>query len=120
MVRIEMSGFFENTSANRKMEYLYLSLMNNERGYVLADEESYVIYENAKGQLYLPIYPSVNTARYVVEKNMINVDIEEVSLEEIYEEILPELDNNAIFLGCYYDGKNGILISPIEFMKNLE
>lgn len=120
MIKIKIDTFFENSSANEKMEYLYLCLLNNEIGYVFADGEDLVVYENSIGQLYLPIYPSINTANYVIEKNGINVGIEAVTLEELCEDILPDLNYNDIFLGCYYDGKKGILISPNDFMENLE
>ena len=67
MVKIELDAFFENISANMKMEYLYLSLLSYETGYVFVDGDDFVIYENSAGQLYLPIYPSLSTANYVMK-----------------------------------------------------
>lgn len=120
MIKIKLDDFFEKSSANTKMEYLYLSLLNYEIGYVFAEGDDFVIYENSAGQLYLPIYPSISTANYAMKKNGISAVIEPVSLEELCEDVIPDLDNNDIFLGCYYDGKNGILISPNVFVENLE
>lgn len=120
MVKIDLDAFFEKSSVDIKMEYLYRSLLSYEIGYVFAEGDEFIIYENSTGQLYLPIYPSFSTANYVMKKNGISAAIEPVSLEELCEDVIPVLDNNDIFLGCYYDGKNGILISPNVFLENLE
>ncbi|RKO80197.1 DUF2750 domain-containing protein [Pectobacterium parmentieri] len=107
------------SSKPAKDRYIYFikRVADWESVWTLGDEDGYVTSEDGNGRTYLPLWPAKEYARISAEGNWDGLQLKEISLDEILDELLPQLIEDAVDLAIFMSPNE--INSPTLTAKNV-
>lgn len=112
----EIEVMFKKAAKDRYI-YFIKRVADWESAWALGDDEGHITTEDNSGNISLPLWPAKEFAKKCAIDDWSNLDIQEISLDELIDKLLPELISDNIDVVAFMAPKEST--SPTLLASNV-